>query len=588
MWGDSQCVSLRSGVGRRMIDIEATDGGDKLTIGYGPGPGGRVKIREWLVENFKAISHVSTTLPPLTVLAGANSSGKSSLLQSLLFLAQSDDEDIVLNGPLARLGDPRDVIRDGADHIALGAVVEARIDDSSESSSLAFRIELKDSAGELVVKSLAVYLDDEPIIDATARGISPSQVAEINPARANLTLLRVTELYGKRAPAKTYIGFGGLSPEVFIYRQKLQENTRALRRGLRSKSRVERSRAAELLLMEMRRRLSAKNVNFPFDVLEMPTGPAVHTILGWDDGTLDLVLADLSELLPGSEWVPVQVARFAYTHSQGMRGVYQSDSLGSQKYNQALRSLSVVSDALRTLRTSVRYLGPLRAEPRVVSPTGGNYRSLPVGARGEFTADLLAHDKDRRIRFNDWDGVSRSEALPVAISLWAHYLGIGDSVAVMDQGKLGRGLRVIVNGVERDLTTIGVGASQVLPVLALVLGAPRGALLLLEQPELHLHPAVQARLADFFLFARPDLHVVVETHSEYLVTRLRLRAAESRIRPGKVDVLFASQVAGATSMRSLTLDEFGDFGDWPEGFFDTQDRDSRELVAAIGLKLGHR
>lgn len=105
-------------------------------------------------------------------------------------------------------------------------------------------------------------------------------------------------------------------------------------------------------------------------------------------------------------------------------------------------------------------------------------------------------------------------------------LGVGTKVVIEDQRKLGRSLRLQVDGVSRDLTAIGVGARQLLPVVALVLGVPSRSVVLLEQPELHLHPAVQSRLADFLMFAREDIRILVETHSEYLVSRLRRRLAE--------------------------------------------------------------
>lgn len=138
-----------------------------------------------------------------------------------------------------------------------------------------------------------------------------------------------------------------------------------------------------------------------------------------------------------------------------------------------------------------------------------------------------------------------------------------------------------MHGVERDLTTVGVGASQLLPVIALVLSATPGAIICIEQPELHLHPAVQSRLADFFLRARPDLAIIVETHSEYMVTRIRRRAAEGALDVGDVSIFFAEQEGGKTNFRNLKLNVDGNLSDWPAGFFDAQDEDARALVAAI-------
>src|SRR4051812_26549750 len=85
----------------------------------------QAKLLSWHVADFKSIENAEVYPRRLTVLAGANSSGKSSLLQALLFLGQSLSEDEpVLNGPLVRLGEPRDVIRSGLDSFTVGVHVE--------------------------------------------------------------------------------------------------------------------------------------------------------------------------------------------------------------------------------------------------------------------------------------------------------------------------------------------------------------------------------------------------------------------------------------------------------------------------------
>ena len=94
---------------------------------------------------------------------------------------------------------------------------------------------------------------------------------------------------------------------------------------------------------------------------------------------------------------------------------------------------------------------------------------------------------------------------------------------------MGIGLSVTPRGTGRavDLTSVGVGVSQVLPVLLLCLLAEPGTLVILEQPELHLHPRLETLLADFLLAcARAGRQLLVETHSAHLVNRLRYHIAK--------------------------------------------------------------
>ncbi|MEJ8277434.1 AAA family ATPase [Pseudonocardia spirodelae] len=558
----------------------------RFTLGgalvIGSAAANRIRIREWIVENFKSIEHASTRLPPLSLLAGANSAGKSSLLQSLLLVAQSDNDSIVLNGPLVRLGLAGDVIRAGTDHCAVGAVVRARLGESQKQlSDVAFRIELKNADGELVVHALAIYVDDEPVIEATSRGVTTSRLEELNLGRAGgQTILRIREIDGRRAPSRSYVGFGGLGPEAFIYRVQTEDRVKDLRRALRSPDRYIRMQTA----IELERQIESEEWDLP-EGSPLQNASAT-TIAAWTPEEIDAAIQEIQSFIPEVESVAVQVARTSYAIASSRRSLgYQASSPGIAKFVRALRALGIVNDTLRTIRTSARYLGPLRSEPQVVSRNVGSTRNLPVGARGEATADHLVVQSRRTVRYADWTGAIHADPLEIAVSKWVHYLGIGDSVTVLDQGKLGRGLRVLVDGNERDLTTIGVGASQVLPVVALVLGASRGDLIMIEQPELHLHPAVQSRLADFFMLARADVHLLIETHSEYLLTRLRLRIAQGRFRSRDADVLYAQQVAGVTSIDPLSISELGDLSHWPTGFFDTQDIDGRDLVVAVRAKL---
>ncbi|MFC6877539.1 AAA family ATPase, partial [Flavobacterium myungsuense] len=135
-----------------------------------------------------------------------------------------------------------------------------------------------------------------------------------------------------------------------------------------------------------------------------------------------------------------------------------------------------------------------------------------------------------------------------------------------------------LHGSVRDLTSVGVGVSQTLPLLVGLLTAPHNSIFIVEQPELHLHPAVQARLADFMLSARPDVAVVIETHSESFITRVRRRAAEEAIAVTDVDISFVEPHDGGSIARTLQLSEFGDLSEWPDGFLSSAEEDIREIL----------
>jgi hypothetical protein len=132
------------------------------------------------------------------------------------------------------------------------------------------------------------------------------------------------------------------------------------------------------------------------------------------------------------------------------------------------------------------------------------------------------------------------------------------------------------------ITDVGFGVSQILPVLTICYFVPEGSTILLEQPEIHLHPAVQSGLADVFIdfVKRRGVQLVVESHSEHLLRRLRRRMAEEQLAPERVALYFAREAQGASRMSPLEVDEFGNIRNWPPNFFGDEMGDLAAMAEA--------
>src|SRR5690606_11559694 len=167
---------------------------------------------------------------------------------------------------------------------------------------------------------------------------------------------------------------------------------------------------------------------------------------------------------------------------------------------------------------------------------------------------------------------------------------VAATVESQDKGKLGHELKVGLSSSDytHDLTHVGVGVSQVLPILVMCLLAESDSTLVFEQPELHLHPKVQTLLGDFFLsIALSHKQCIVETHSEYLIDRLRFRIAASPIHDNleeKTKIYFVEKPEQHTKFREVIINEYGAIPDWPKGFFDQSQQQAEEILKAALAK----
>jgi len=248
--------------------------------------------------------------------------------------------------------------------------------------------------------------------------------------------------------------------------------------------------------------------------------------------------------------------------------------------------------------TSISYLGPLRDDPKPVYPLPTSPDLAYVGLKGEYTAAVLDLHRSRYVQYVPPEYFTSAEQpaglasarLQEAVANWLRYLGVADSVQTQDRGKLGHEMNVKTPGASRahDLTHAGVGLSQVLPILVHCLLSRTDATLLIEQPELHLHPSVQSRLGDFFLsLALVGKQCIIETHSEYLINRLRYRMASSppeRPLTSLTKIYFVEKKGPSSTFREVGVNDYGAILEWPEGFFDESQNEAEQIVRAASKK----
>ncbi len=137
------------------------------------------------------------------------------------------------------------------------------------------------------------------------------------------------------------------------------------------------------------------------------------------------------------------------------------------------------------------------------------------------------------------------------------------------------------SGLMANLADTGFGASQVLPVLIALYTAPPGSTLLLQQPEIHLHPAAQAVLGSIVIDAISNNRSIIETHSENFILRVLTEVAKGNIDFENVRFYYTKPSKNGHKVISLPINEKGEFAEkWPKGFFEEGYSESVKLAKA--------
>lgn len=252
---------------------------------------------------------------------------------------------------------------------------------------------------------------------------------------------------------------------------------------------------------------------------------------------------------------------------------------------------------LRILTTelgSLQYLGPLRSYPdRIMQSEYGE--DLSWRAVGGYAWQDVQNNESLRQKVNRWLG---SDFMKTGYRLESRQLYVGEELLTeIERSDPSSTFSEVLRGITPaaselslvDLKTgtrvshrdIGVGVSQVLPVLATAYGSEQ-KLIMVEQPELHLHPGLQAQLGDVFIesaLGSLKNQFLLETHSEHLILRIMRRIRETTdgtlpagipaIRPEDVTILYAESTPRGSVIRQIQLDDEGQLVDaWPGGFFE--------------------
>ncbi|OBR66499.1 hypothetical protein A7K91_03375 [Paenibacillus oryzae] len=473
------------------------------------------------VANFKAIEQLDDyDLKPLTIISGANSGGKSSLIQLLLVIKQTlennlGSQKLILNKPYVSLGKYKDIIFEG-------------------------------KSKNNLYWGLIFFNEDIPIAVKNSLFFK-----KIN--KGAIKKLEIQVKY-KNNNSNLYI------QEFFV---EWQFETKGF-----------------TLFLHLNRERGSK--------YSVVTNSALFFKDEYIQYLKERVVSNSSLLIHDGWKANISFNKFFPFESTPTSSDEESEY--TDEYFSSLAN-SFLEKVMSNYFSKISYLGPLRDEPRSFY-TNDDDSTLKIGNKGEYAAHILEQKATNSVVFNKIkyyesgtiEYYDDKDTLENAVNYWicaVFKMAIRIKVNPIQSGMMYR-IEILNDlGQKVPINHVGFGVSQILPIVVEGLISPSRSTLILEQPEIHLHPNVQSLLLDFiYSLVLSGKKIIVETHSDHFITRLRRRIAEGSSDVKKVNLTFVEN----KEYKVLKLTDSGSLEYWPQDFFDQLDKDIRAIVKAQSKK----
>jgi predicted ATPase len=250
----------------------------------------------------------------------------------------------------------------------------------------------------------------------------------------------------------------------------------------------------------------------------------------------------------------------------------------NKNFNEDVSRLFYIDDLsikARELLNSIDFISPFRSRGERTYTFSGEHPST-VGITGDKAIHILVADQQRRGK--------KRQHIREQVSNWLQQAEIANDlhIKILSSRHFEIRLKHPYSNEEENLADVGFGCSQILPILVAGYSRPSDSILIIEQPEIHLHPRAQAELGTFLYdISKRNLQLFVETHSEHLLLRLLSYVAEGKLTPDDINVfyVYAKKDTHKKCVKLMSIGNDGIFKEkWPEGFFPERLREAKRLA----------
>lgn len=233
------------------------------------------------------------------------------------------------------------------------------------------------------------------------------------------------------------------------------------------------------------------------------------------------------------------------------------------------------------LLMDLTYISAERLGPRPLYSLSDFYEYSGVGSQGEYSATRLFRLQDQEVPKGLLLGETKN-ALNQARAWMQAFFPESDLELkpIPEANYIRLGLR---NSKETNFhrpINVGFGMTQVFPIIVAILTAKENEIVIIENPEVHLHPAGQAQMGEFLaLAANAGIQVIIESHSDHVLNGIRKSVKQRRISCDKVAIhFFRARGKDDPQAISLKINSEGNLDMWPKDFFDQFDKDMNDLA----------
>lgn len=486
------------------------------------------------LENFKAFQKLDNlNVKPITILCGTNSCGKSSILQSILLLKQTlesknPNQNLLLNGRFVKLGYFQDVIykKDFNNVVSFDFVFnilpQIKIKNNHRNTPIDWL--LWDMIGNDEAHGLHEgYKVDYKVSLKSNYILENSETEYLKSTNVEHICLKISLMNNPEKKPEITISVSHIRNESY----KVVWNN--LRNRFRSEGRPE-------------------------------------------SGEIEVEIK-FANLLPVSFKLPETVSK-------------------RRAFSDIDFTLFRLNELLQSIFKSYSYVGPLREEPakRYVYED----EVVEIGNKGENAAYLYLTEQSSRLEnhyfynyHRDGFEILSNQTLHSALQKWFELMKIN----AFEVEIINKIIYLNLNANSYDNTRVGIadvgfGVSQIFPIILEGLRIEKGGTLLLEQPEIHLHPNLQMQMADYFIsLALSGKKIIVETHSDHIINRLVRRIVEDNSFNLKnmIGIYFIKPSVVGSVYEEIKIDETQGIINWPTEFFDQTANEQLRTMQA-GLK----